>query len=220
MYRLVLALAMVAACAAYTAPSMAMGRGKKVAIKSSGGGVTASPIGLVGADLETGFFDPWSLSADRSPETIAWYRQAEIKHARVAMLACAGLWVGPTTEFPVPPYDDPIFSATSGLGALQQLCADRPAAIVQVVLVIAAVETLSITEPSIYSNWDPLNLIGYFELDNKAKMESMQLRELKNGRLAMIAFMGMLAQEGVSGQGVWEQMAAGNMFPVAAGAAF
>jgi Chlorophyll A-B binding protein len=42
---------------------------------------------------------------------------------------------------------------------------------------------------------------------------AMQLRELKNGRLAMISVAGIAAQEYVTGQGVVEQLVGGNVSP-------
>ena len=39
------------------------------------------------------------------------------------------------------------------------------------------------------------------------------LVELKNGRLAMIGITGMMVQSSITGQGIWEQMYAGNHSP-------
>jgi len=43
--------------------------------------------------------------------------------------------------------------------------------------------------------------------------ERVQLRELKNGRLAMIAIMGMVVQERLTGFGVIEQYKVGALNP-------
>ena len=40
-----------------------------------------------------GYFDPWGLADVGSPETLAWYRAAELKHGRVCMAAFVGFLV-------------------------------------------------------------------------------------------------------------------------------
>ena len=49
--------------------------------------------------------------------------------------------------------------------------------------------------------------------DNPELWEKTQLRELKNGRLAMMAIAGMLVQEQLTGYGVIEQWNAGAINP-------
>ena len=46
--------------------------------------------GLVGTDIEYPEFDPFGLTRGISEEKIFWYRAAELKHGRVAMLAALG----------------------------------------------------------------------------------------------------------------------------------
>ena len=41
---------------------------------------------LVGNDLEFPDFDPWGFSKDADEEKMFWYRAAELKHGRIAML--------------------------------------------------------------------------------------------------------------------------------------
>lgn len=162
--------------------------------------------GLVGADVEAGDFDPWKLSEGRSDETLAWYRAAELKHARICMLACLGLWVQPAFHLP-----DPVFDSTAGYGVLNQLGADRPEAIVQILLAIAAVETFTLfkngqgEEPGDLG-FDPLELQKFYKMDDPVNREAMQLKELKNGRLAMIGASAMLVQESITGYGPYEQL--------------
>merc|ERR1719327_2161079 len=53
--------------------------------------VVAKVNGLVGDCAPLGYFDPFGFSKGASPETMKKYREAELKHGRVAMLACAGM---------------------------------------------------------------------------------------------------------------------------------
>ena len=57
--------------------------------------------------------------------------------------------------------------------------------------------------------FDPLNL----KSDDPEVYAKVQNRELKNGRLAMIAIAGMLIQEQLSGYGVLEAWAKGAINP-------
>ena len=45
--------------------------------------------------------DPAGLSKEVTPEGLAWYRACELKHGRVAMMACGGFIVqGAGVHFP------------------------------------------------------------------------------------------------------------------------
>lgn len=46
--------------------------------------------GKVGSDIEYPEFDPWGLTKGLTEEKFFWYRAAELKHGRVAMLAALG----------------------------------------------------------------------------------------------------------------------------------
>merc|ERR1711988_1715836 len=50
--------------------------------------------------------------------------------------------------------------------------------------------------------FDPLGI----KPDDEEEFAKIQLKELKNGRLAMISFAGLVAQEAVTGQGVVDQL--------------
>lgn len=45
---------------------------------------------LVGSDIEFPSFDPLRFTKGASEDKVAWYRAAELKHGRIAMLAALG----------------------------------------------------------------------------------------------------------------------------------
>lgn len=67
----------------------------------------ASLDGLVGSGAAEGCdnWDPLNLADEVSDETLDWYRAAELKHARICMLASLGLSVAPIWHLPDPVFD-------------------------------------------------------------------------------------------------------------------
>ena len=148
------------------------------------------------------FFDPAGFcSQERITEgKIRFYREVELKHGRVAMLAAFGFLVAEQFhplfggEIDVPSYI--AFQETP----LQTFW---PA----VVFVISIFEVFSVftfqnpvgSQPWTISldheagdfGWDPLGL----KPTDAAELKEMQTKELNNGRLAMIAIIGMMGQE-------------------------
>jgi len=134
---------------------------------------------------------------------VRFYREVELKHCRVAMLAALG--------FPIAEQFHPLFATDDApsFSAFQQtpLQTFWPA----VVFVIAIVEVFSVftfESPAGNQPWsikedhvagdlgfDPM---GLKPTDPKELLE-MQNKELNNGRLAMIAIAGMVVQEGITG---------------------
>jgi len=122
------------------------------------------------------------------PETLDWYRAAELKHGRVAMLAALGQI---TQHFWTLPDASGVFSAgDKPFEALNKVVAERPLAAIQIGLAIFAVEALgqfNQAKPGQAPGdlgWDPLNL----KSDDPEIYAKVQARELKNGRLAMVRF--------------------------------
>jgi len=159
---------------------------------------------MPGVSGPLGFFDPLDFCGDASEGKVRFYREVELKHGRVAMLAAVGilvsepfhpLWGG---NVDVPAYI--AFQETP----LQSFW---PA----VVLAIAVPEVFSVFsfnspfggEPwTIRSDYEPGNL-GFDPLglrpEKEADFKEMQTKELNNGRLAMIATAGMIGQELATG---------------------
>ena len=103
-----------------------------------------------------------------------------LKHGRIGMLASLGLLLQPIFHLP-----DPVFQSRLGYGAVTELYEKRPEAIWQILLAIAAIETFSLFKDGQGVAGD----LGFDPLGYKAKFsdkfESIQLRELKNGRFVI-----------------------------------
>jgi len=167
--------------------------------------------GLVGTDIEYPEFDPFGLTKDISEDKIFWYRAAELKHGRVAMLAA----LGQISQYYFR-IGDPVFNqGDKPFKALEQVLAERPLAAVQIILAIFAVEAFGqfnqVKEGAAPGDlgFDPLGL----KPSDPETWEKVQLRELKNGRLAMLAIAGMLLTEYTTGNGVLEAWRIGAVNP-------
>lgn len=147
-----------------------------------------------------GFWDPAKFSEGASEGKMRFYREVELKHARVGMLAAVGFLVGEQFH--------PLWGGNVDVPsyiAFQEtpLQTFWPA----VVFAIAIAEVFSVftfQSPSggelwsIRTDHEPGNL-GFDPLGLKptgaAELLAMQNAELNNGRLAMIAAAGMIFQE-------------------------
>jgi len=160
--------------------------------------------GLPGSTAPMGEFDPFNLTKGKSEAIIRRYREAELTHGRVAMLASVGFIVGENFN--------PFFDGTitgPAVGHFQQLPSNFW---VFVLGLIGLTEYLRLrkgwAEPEKGSfftlkpdydmgslGWDPLSL----KPTDAGELAIMQTKELNHGRLAMFAIMGEIAQELVSG---------------------
>ena len=123
-----------------------------------------------------------------------WYREAELKHARVAMMAVVGFIF--TDFYTLPGYEFTTIEAhDAGVanGSMSQLL--LWIGLVEVVSAISIDQMLrgSGREPGDFG-LDPLGMIN-----DPAKKAVMQEKELANGRLAMFAFGGMVTQSVLTG---------------------
>jgi hypothetical protein len=167
------------------------------------------PAGLDGSLVGDVGFDP--LGFAKNSEDLMNYREAEIKHARLAMLAAAG-W--PLSEL----FDakiantlglDPVVDASDRApsvlnGGLGQI---SPVYWLAVLGGAAAVEFIGFSQKN-KSGYTPGALgfdpLGLYPKD-EAGQERMQLAELKNGRLSMIAITAFAVQEFISKVGVIDE---------------
>ncbi|CAM9483362.1 unnamed protein product [Ascophyllum nodosum] len=161
---------------------------------------------LPGAPFGDGkIFDPLGLSDGAAPSEIKKWREAEIKHGRVAMLAALGILVAEQYHpfFMGPDYVGPAVSH------FQEITAQYPKfwvfsllgmAFIEYNTIAKAFETPSTVtgEGGLKKDYSPGDL-GFDPLGLKPQDEEelrvIQTKELNNGRLAMIGVAGMLVQE-------------------------
>lgn len=164
------------------------------------------------AKAEGGFFDPLKLSEGKDDSTLRWYRAAELKHGRVAMLATLGVVIQGLNTGIIPGF--PV-TETNAFEALKQVYYSNPGALIQIGLAISAVEVLCASiesqgdrRPGDFG-WDPANI----RPKREDLLDEMQTKELKNGRLAMLSIAGMAYQTYLTGQGTLEQLSSGHISP-------
>lgn len=164
-----------------------------------------------------GFFDPLRFSEKADESTMKRYREAELTHGRVAMLATVGFLVGEAVESKT--Y---IFNGEVTGPAITHLTQVNP---VFWIVLLAGIASAEIKRAQI--GWmDPKDVpfdkpgqlrktyvpgdIGFDPLslmpETEKEVMKMQTKELQNGRLAMIAAAGFLAQELVDGKGIVEHL--------------
>ena len=140
---------------------------------------------VVGITPPVGFFDPLGFSRGKDDATMALYREAELKHGRVAMAACLGWYLNAGGVHPA------FNSALSNdpLKAAQEL---PLVGWLQFVLGCGAIEWLAqqIKERPGYQSGDLLGA-AYWVDNSDEGWVSYQNNEINNGRLAMLAFMGI-----------------------------
>jgi len=144
-----------------------------------------------------------------SMKTLKAYREAELKHGRLAMLAALG-W--PISELLQPwlskTFGAPDLLAISANGLLKApsvlnggLDKINPAFFMAIIIFTAAIESVQVTKIRTDDyvpgdlGFDPLRLYVGASADKKRDLE---LKELNNGRLAMLAIAGYAAQEFVA----------------------
>eukprot|EP00578_Thalassiosira_sp_NH16_P024287 CAMPEP_0181100750 /NCGR_PEP_ID=MMETSP1071-20121207/13365_1 /TAXON_ID=35127 /ORGANISM="Thalassiosira sp., Strain NH16" /LENGTH=210 /DNA_ID=CAMNT_0023183511 /DNA_START=51 /DNA_END=683 /DNA_ORIENTATION=- len=170
---------------------------------------------MPGALAPMGFFDPLGFAAKADEKTLKRYREAEVTHGRVAMLAALGFLVGEAVEgssflfdaqisgpaithfTQVPGGWDAIIVAFIGSAEAQR------AQIGWVDPADASYDQPGLLRDDYYPGdigFDPLGL----RPEDPEELDLMITKELQNGRLAMLAAAGFLAQEAVDGKGIIE----------------
>jgi len=159
---------------------------------------------MAGSTAPVKNFDPLDLATSGSEETLLWYRAAELKHSRVAMLATTGYIVqGSGIHFPGMLSHDVSFESLSGMKPLDAWAAVPDAGKAQILLTIFIAELISEAKGDHYTKGGSLPTIVFPPIDfsgvNAETMSKKQDSELNNGRLAMIAIMSFICANNVPG---------------------
>ena len=172
---------------------------------------------LVGALPPVGFFDPAGFAERADAGTLKRYREAELTHGRVSMLAVIGFLVGEKVEG-----SSFLFDASIKGPAITHL-AQVPTLFWLILLITIAgleqtraelafvePENVPVDKPGLMREeyipgdlgFDPLGL----KPEDADEFAIMQTKELQHGRLAMLAAAGFIAQELVDGKGILEHL--------------
>ena len=167
--------------------------GRRAEAKSFAGGIAGSKLHGWGEYQ----FDPLHL-AETYPENLAWFREAELKHGRVAMLAFVGFIVPDAVRLPIEPLTDP---SLDFLNAHSKLIGPGlgEGPMWSLMVVVGAIESVRFKQLGLAfeslttENAGDLGLRFLYPSSAEGQ-ESMKMKELKNGRLAMLAVGGALTQ--------------------------
>merc|ERR1719374_404689 len=176
---------------------------------------TASPLRAfeneLGVQAPVGLWDPLGLAADGDTENFTRRRETEIKHGRISMLATMG-YITPEFAGKFPGYLSPSFKiqfadVPNGLAAISKV---PLLGWLQIGLYAAFCEgsglRLSQDREAGNFGWKPPLLATDDPEVRKTKLAA----ELANGRLAMMAIIGMFFQDGLTGSawGDWSSYTA------------
>jgi light-harvesting complex I chlorophyll a/b binding protein 1/light-harvesting complex I chlorophyll a/b binding protein 4 len=147
-------------------------------------------------------FDPIGFAESFDPK---WLREAELKHGRVSMLAAVG-WLVQSAGIHLPSPNG-IYDTANPIDAFFKV---GPSPLFQIFLTIGALESINHNgklgmmdmhsdgrEPGKMDLW----IYGASQLKGKseAQVADLKLKELKNGRLAMLAIGGMVHHQILAG---------------------
>uniref|UniRef100_A0A6V1SPG2 Plastid light harvesting protein n=1 Tax=Heterosigma akashiwo TaxID=2829 RepID=A0A6V1SPG2_HETAK len=190
-------VAMLGSASAFV-PSASVGGAKSVQVMKMG------LEDMVGAGVETGNkpWDPLNLSklsdVSQNNPHVNWLRESELKHGRVAMLASVGVFATSIgARIPGYPVETKDWTAAYG-----EMIEKNPLAFVQILLFIGIIEGVTYPGELWFGEGRAPGALGYDPLGFAKKdktPEVTQLKELKNGRAAMIAMAAYASHELIPG---------------------
>jgi len=188
--------AAAATAATLSVAALATSRPRRVARPAFAGGL----IGNESDPIVPGNFDPLGL-AEKAPAALPYFREAELKHGRICMMAWVGLVVPEIVRIPG---NDDCYNA-SVVDAHNACQGGIGSPLGQIFFFCGLIE-MSTTYPKLVQGLTLENAGDYqfgasFMGTDPAKIKEMKLKELKNGRLAMIAFGGAITQAVITGNG-------------------
>ena len=151
--------------------------------------------------------------------SLKWYREAEIVHSRVAMLAIVGMLLPTYYHFAGNPSLGVADGAFSELNPYKALTTVPVEGLWQISLVIFGIELARIKR-NIRGDKAPgdlgLGQTGFnpFNFDyTEEQYREKEVQEIKHGRLAMFGILGMLLQASASDKGVVQQLSEAFSWP-------
>jgi len=179
---------------------------------------------LEGTGEETGgeIWDPLDIAGSVGDEALMWFRHAELKHGRAAMLASVGYLTGAAgITFPGDIANGVSFASCNSNGVFNAWSNVPEAGKLQILSLICMLELASESKKPHYMRggepgkidslpfdgiqriwapkikfWDPLGYKGALTEEQKARKRKA---ELKNGRLAMIGMISFLVGHNLPG---------------------
>merc|ERR1711937_837532 len=163
-----------------------------------------APLHLDGKLVGDFGFDPLGLGKD--PQALSWYRQAELQHARWAMLAVAGILVQAIAKPEVS------FMEAGSIAAKTSYASFGTLLVIQILLMgwvegrrwqdmrkpgstLEPAGNFLGLESSFAGKGDTGYPGGVFDpagfSKNSDQLDELKLKEIKNGRLAMLAYLGI-----------------------------
>lgn len=143
-------------------------------------------------------FDPLGVS---NYVPMDYLREAELKHARICMLAWTG-WVAVDLGmrvYPVPEGLEGVTAATAHNAAVSQGGMGQIFLGIGVLEMVSWLSVSAMLQGSGRAPGDFSFGADFLKGKSEAQVEAMKLKEIKNGRLAMMAFSGVVTQSILNG---------------------